>query len=447
MTVIRSPCSSPGLITTRCPLEPSTPAPSAATTPAPSAPRMRGFGTDGRPLPHPEVQAVERGGPQRDQHLAGGRAPDRERPRSGGPPGRRPRGSERPSSGAIVGSNPGTRVTAAELRRLAEELGLDVVGAAPAEPYEETERHIRRAPRARPVRGHALHDGAARRSRATRRRLLAGARTVVSAALCYYAPAAEPGAGGGPSAALHLADGYARAAREARRARAPARRHVPRARGREPARRPRGGGARGVGFYGKNTLLITRRHGSWVVLGTLVTDAEIEPTPPLDSTAARARSASTPARPARSTSPGTLDATQCLSYWTQAPATDPGASTASALGDRSTAATSARTSARGTAASRSGAPATRCRAGAEPNVSLVEWLEARRRRAARAATSACTCRATTAATCSATRSSRSATPGGPSTSARRAARRQRRRPLLREHAAWALARLDGADGA
>ena len=28
----------------------------------------------------------------------------------------------------------------------------------------------------------------------------------------------------------------------------------------------------GVGFYGKNTMLITRRHGSWVVLGTLVTE-------------------------------------------------------------------------------------------------------------------------------------------------------------------------------
>jgi epoxyqueuosine reductase len=37
----------------------------------------------------------------------------------------------------------------------------------------------------------------------------------------------------------------------------------------------------GVGFYGKNTLLITRRHGSWVVLGTVVTDVELEPTPPL----------------------------------------------------------------------------------------------------------------------------------------------------------------------
>ena len=30
-----------------------------------------------------------------------------------------------------------------ELRSLAEEIGLDVVGAAPAAPYEETERHIR----------------------------------------------------------------------------------------------------------------------------------------------------------------------------------------------------------------------------------------------------------------------------------------------------------------
>ena len=39
----------------------------------------------------------------------------------------------------------------------------------------------------------------------------------------------------------------------------------------------------GVGFYGKNTMLITRRHGSWVVLGTLVTDVELESTPPLGS--------------------------------------------------------------------------------------------------------------------------------------------------------------------
>ena len=34
-------------------------------------------------------------------------------------------------------------MTAAELSRAAQELGLDVIGAAPAEPYEDTERHIR----------------------------------------------------------------------------------------------------------------------------------------------------------------------------------------------------------------------------------------------------------------------------------------------------------------
>src|ERR687892_905914 len=39
----------------------------------------------------------------------------------------------------------------------------------------------------------------------------------------------------------------------------------------------------GVGFYGKNTLLITRTHGSWVVIGTLLTTAAVEATPPLDA--------------------------------------------------------------------------------------------------------------------------------------------------------------------
>ncbi|MGZ4400632.1 MAG: hypothetical protein ACXVYM_07145, partial [Gaiellaceae bacterium] len=34
-------------------------------------------------------------------------------------------------------------VTAAELRAIAEELGLDVIGAARAEPYARTEREIR----------------------------------------------------------------------------------------------------------------------------------------------------------------------------------------------------------------------------------------------------------------------------------------------------------------
>ena len=107
----------------------------------------------------------------------------------------------------------------------------------------------------------------------SRSRCSPGARSVVSAALCYWRPEAPLAPGRGPAAALHVGRRLRAAAREARRARpassaAPyrvlvdANQHVDR----EAAART------GVGFYGKNTMLITRRHGSWVVLGTLVTD-------------------------------------------------------------------------------------------------------------------------------------------------------------------------------
>jgi epoxyqueuosine reductase len=75
----------------------------------------------------------------------------------------------------------------------------------------------------------------------------------------------------------------------------------------------------GVGFYGKNTLLITRRHGSWVVLGTLVTDVALEPTPPLPSGCGSCTLCVDACPTAALDEPGVLDATRCLSYWTQSP--------------------------------------------------------------------------------------------------------------------------------
>jgi epoxyqueuosine reductase len=79
----------------------------------------------------------------------------------------------------------------------------------------------------------------------------------------------------------------------------------------------------GVGFYGKNTMLITRRHGSWVVLGTLVTDVELDATPPLDTDCGACRLCIDACPTGALDDPGTLDATKCLSYWTQAPAPIP----------------------------------------------------------------------------------------------------------------------------
>jgi epoxyqueuosine reductase len=99
-------------------------------------------------------------------------------------------------------------MTAAELAQLGEELGLDVVGAAPAEPYVDTERHIRER-RARGLFADMRFTMAQPETSCHPEALLPGARTVVSAAYCYYAdePPLEPGGVGLGRFRCHL--GYA----------------------------------------------------------------------------------------------------------------------------------------------------------------------------------------------------------------------------------------------
>jgi epoxyqueuosine reductase len=213
-------------------------------------------------------------------------------------------------------------VRRAELEQLAEELGLDAVGATPAVAYEGTERHIRER-RARGLFADMKFTMAQPERSCHPETLLPGARTVVSAALCYYAPEPEQPAGSGRLPRYTWFDGYAelrakldelgRRLGGEYRVFVDANQHVDR----EAAARS------GVGFYGKNTLLITRRHGSWVVLGTLVTELELEATPPLDADCGECRLCIDACPTNALDEPGTLDATKCLSYWTQAPAAIP----------------------------------------------------------------------------------------------------------------------------
>src|SRR5262249_6194451 len=205
---------------------------------------------------------------------------------------------------------------AAELARLASELGIDVVGAAPAEPYAETERHIRER-RARGLFADMRFTMAQPEASCHPEELLAEARTVVSAALCYYAEEPERPEGRGRLPRYTWYDAYselrAKLDRLGRRLGGDYRvlvdenQHVDR----EAAARS------GVGFYGKNTLLITRRVGSWVVLGTLVTDQELETTPPLVLDCRDCTLCIEACPTGALDEPGTLDSTKCLSYWTQ----------------------------------------------------------------------------------------------------------------------------------
>jgi epoxyqueuosine reductase len=213
-------------------------------------------------------------------------------------------------------------VNEAELRALARELGLDAVGAARAEPYTGTERHIRER-RARGLFADMRFTMARPEESCHPETLLPGARTVISAALCYWLPEPEQPEGHGRLPRYTWFDAYAQLRQKlgelgrrlggSHRVLVDANQHVDR----EAAARS------GVGFYGKNTLLITRRHGSWVVLGTLVTDVELEPTPPLDLDCGECRLCIDACPTGALDEPGTLDSTRCLSYWTQAPGPPP----------------------------------------------------------------------------------------------------------------------------
>jgi epoxyqueuosine reductase len=210
----------------------------------------------------------------------------------------------------------------AELSRLAVQLGLDAVGAAPAEPYEGTERHIRER-RARGLFARMRFTMAQPEVSCHPESLVPGARSVVSAALSYYAPGPDAQPGEGRLPRYTWSDRYAELRSKLEqlgerlggeyRVLVDENQHVDR----------EGASRAGVGFYGKNTLLITRRHGSWVVLGTVVTTAEIEHSAPLDLDCGSCTRCIDACPTGALDDPGVLDSTKCLSYWSQAPGAVP----------------------------------------------------------------------------------------------------------------------------
>jgi epoxyqueuosine reductase len=276
--------------------------------------------------------------------------------------------TNRPHAGQTI------RVTAEHLRRLANELEIDVVGAAPATPYTDTERHIRER-KARGLFADMRFTMARPEESCHPESLLSGARTVVSAALCYYAPEPERPDGHGRLPRYTWYDAYAELREKLDalgrrlggeyRVLVDANQHVDR----------EGAARSGVGFYGKNTLIITPRYGSWVVLGTLVTDVELESTPPLDAGCGSCRLCIDACPTGALDVPGTLDANRCLSYWTQSASTMPDAYRAE-LGAQVYGCDICQDVCpwnRGVEKRRAQASLPE---GAEPHVSLTEWLEA-----------------------------------------------------------------------
>lgn len=224
-----------------------------------------------------------------------------------------------------------------QLRRLALDGGLDAVGIAAADPFDEARTRIEER-KERGLHG-GMHFTYGRPARSTDPgRTLATGRSLVVGALSYHrSPPTEPGAGEARVAAYQWEPYYdrlravlGRVADSLREAGFEAvvlvddNRLVDRA----AAHRA------GLGWFGKNTNLLLPGLGSWFVLGSVLTDAEldVDPGPVPDGCGTCTRCL--PACPTGALStPGELDARRCLAWLVQADGVFPHEHRV-ALGDR-----------------------------------------------------------------------------------------------------------------
>ena len=89
----------------------------------------------------------------------------------------------------------------------------------------------------------------------------------------------------------------------------------------------------GVAWWGKNTMALDPRHGPWLLLGSVVTDAVIEPDEPMQRNCGTC-DACIPACPTGAiVAPGVLDASLCLAHWAQTAGSFP-LELREAMGDR-----------------------------------------------------------------------------------------------------------------
>lgn len=72
----------------------------------------------------------------------------------------------------------------------------------------------------------------------------------------------------------------------------------------------------GIGWFGKNTCILTPTHGSWVFLGQLITDVELEPDPPLKKTCGQCVRCIDACPTGAIVAPYLIDNRRCISYLT-----------------------------------------------------------------------------------------------------------------------------------
>jgi epoxyqueuosine reductase len=216
-----------------------------------------------------------------------------------------------------------------ELHRIATEAGLVGFGVCAADPFDETRAEM----------ATRLRDGTAGRTRFTYKdperacdvtRSFPWARHLVVGALAYVPGSGNPvdGAGRGRVARFATEDHYRplRAALQAMADQLVRGGHEAEILVDDDRLVDRAAAVRaGIGWWGKNTMVLAPKYGPWLLLGSVATDADLTRSEPMGRDCGTC-AACIPACPTGAlTAPGKLDATLCISYWAQTPGEVPAA--------------------------------------------------------------------------------------------------------------------------
>lgn len=225
-----------------------------------------------------------------------------------------------------------------ELREVAERAGLVALGVAAVETFDDTRAVLESR------RQEGLHGGMAFTYRDPERstdpaRILRGARSIVVGALGYAAgPMPSPTFDGpaGRVARYAVTDHYGvlRAALEEVATVLQSAGHRTRVVLDDNALVDRAAAHRaGVGWFGHNANLLVPGHGSWVVLGSILTDADLQHSAPVADGCGPCRRCLDGCPTGAIVAPGVVDARRCLAWLVQAEGTFP-LEHREALGDR-----------------------------------------------------------------------------------------------------------------
>ncbi len=220
--------------------------------------------------------------------------------------------------------SPSREALTARVKLLARDAGFHLVGVASAEPFADAEQAIAGRVQAGLMDGLPWYTEARARRGCHPERLLPGVRSIIALGLSYdTGPAPEPDDGVLRGRVARYAWGQDYHQLFERRVQS----FIERLRelgGREaklyvdygPMPDRAVAQRAGLGWFGKNTNLLTPRLGSWVFLAEVLTDLDLEPDAPLKKSCGRCTTC-IPACPTGAiTAPCVIDNTRCISYHT-----------------------------------------------------------------------------------------------------------------------------------